>query len=143
MCNIPIYFCNIDIKQLQHNYETFETVDADACNMRFQHIISLVLGRIEARRRVEFTDIELVGGAEIRRSGGEGRDRSGGESRGGSPHCAGGARGMHGVSSAASYAWASSIPTVASYAQARSTPATTNWAGGARDVRVRASLELL
>ena len=65
MYNIPIYFCNIDTRQLQHNYETFETLDTDACNMRFQHKISLVLGRMEARRRVEFTGIELAGGAEI------------------------------------------------------------------------------
>jgi hypothetical protein len=25
MCNIPIYFCNIDIQRLQHISETFET----------------------------------------------------------------------------------------------------------------------
>jgi hypothetical protein len=26
MCNIPIYFCNIDIQHLQHNSETLETL---------------------------------------------------------------------------------------------------------------------
>jgi hypothetical protein len=25
ICNIPIYFCNIHIKHLQHNSKTFET----------------------------------------------------------------------------------------------------------------------
>ena len=32
ICNIPIYFCNIRIKHLQHTSETLET---DACNMHF------------------------------------------------------------------------------------------------------------
>ena len=33
MCNIPIYFCNIDIKHMQYISETLETY---VCNMRFQ-----------------------------------------------------------------------------------------------------------
>ena len=33
MCNIPIYFCNIRMKHLQHTSETFETLKIDACNM--------------------------------------------------------------------------------------------------------------
>ena len=33
ICNIPIYFCNIHMKHLQHTSETFETY---TCNMRFQ-----------------------------------------------------------------------------------------------------------
>ena len=48
MCNIPIYFCNIDIQHLQHISETLKTY---SYNMRFQHTIYLLLGRTEARRR--------------------------------------------------------------------------------------------
>jgi hypothetical protein len=33
MCNIPIYFCNIDIQHLQHTPETSEMY---YCNMHFQ-----------------------------------------------------------------------------------------------------------
>jgi hypothetical protein len=40
--NIPIYFCNIHIKHLQHTSETFETY---ACNMHFQQ--NLVDGQAE------------------------------------------------------------------------------------------------
>jgi hypothetical protein len=54
MCNIPIYFCNIDIKHLQHTSETFETLKIDACNMQFQRNISLLLGRMGPCRHVEF-----------------------------------------------------------------------------------------
>jgi hypothetical protein len=43
MCNIQIYFCNIDIKHFQHACETFEILETDACNMRFQRNISLLL----------------------------------------------------------------------------------------------------
>jgi hypothetical protein len=46
MCNIPIYFCNIDIKHLQHTFETLETY---ACNIRFQHNVTLLLERMEVR----------------------------------------------------------------------------------------------
>ena len=35
MCNIPIYFCNIDVKHLQHTLETSETLKTYVCNMRF------------------------------------------------------------------------------------------------------------
>ena len=35
MCNILIYFCNIDIQHLQHTSETFETLETYYCNMRF------------------------------------------------------------------------------------------------------------
>jgi len=51
MCNIPIYFYNIDIKYLQHTSETIET---SACNMQFQRNISLLLGRMDPCRHVEF-----------------------------------------------------------------------------------------
>ena len=39
ICNIPIYFCNTDIKHLQHTSETSETY---VCNMRFQRNIFLL-----------------------------------------------------------------------------------------------------
>jgi hypothetical protein len=37
ICNIPIYFCNIHMKHLQHTYETPETLETYACNTRLQH----------------------------------------------------------------------------------------------------------
>jgi hypothetical protein len=65
ICNIPIYFCNIYIKQLQHTSETLETLS----NIRLQHAvstnISLLLGRMKARRCVEFTDVNLACGVEL------------------------------------------------------------------------------
>jgi hypothetical protein len=44
MCNIPIYFRNIDIQHLQHTYKIYETLETYACNMRFQRSIYLLLG---------------------------------------------------------------------------------------------------
>ena len=46
MCNIPIYFCNIDVKHLQNTFETSETLETYA----FQRNITLLLGRMEAHR---------------------------------------------------------------------------------------------
>jgi hypothetical protein len=42
ICNIPIYFCNIHIKHLQHAYETPETLKTYSYNMRFsaQHLLA-------------------------------------------------------------------------------------------------------
>jgi hypothetical protein len=60
MGNIPIYFCNIHMKHLQHTFETSETLEIYACNMRFQRNNSLLLGRMKDHWRVEFTDVELV-----------------------------------------------------------------------------------
>jgi hypothetical protein len=65
MYNISIYFYNIDIKHLQYTYETFEMLETNACNKRFQRNMSLLLGRMEAHRCVNFTGVELAGGAEI------------------------------------------------------------------------------
>jgi hypothetical protein len=48
MCNIPIYFCNVDIQHLQHISKISETLKTYYCNMRFQHSICLLLGRMEA-----------------------------------------------------------------------------------------------
>jgi hypothetical protein len=52
MCNILIYFCNIDIKHLQRTYKILEI---DTCIMQFQRNISLLLGRMDSRWRVEFS----------------------------------------------------------------------------------------
>jgi hypothetical protein len=35
ICNIPIYFCNIDIQHLQYTSKTSETLQTYSCNMRF------------------------------------------------------------------------------------------------------------
>jgi hypothetical protein len=35
ICNIPIYFCNIDLKHLQHTAETCEILEMYASNMCF------------------------------------------------------------------------------------------------------------
>jgi hypothetical protein len=43
-----IYLCNIHIKQLQHAYETFETLEIYACSMRFHRNISLLRSRVAA-----------------------------------------------------------------------------------------------
>ena len=42
ICNIPIYFCNIHMKHLQHAYETPETLETYACKMHFstQHLLA-------------------------------------------------------------------------------------------------------
>jgi hypothetical protein len=53
MCNISIYFCNIDIKHLQHTSKTIEILEIYACNMQFQRNISLLLERMDPRRRVK------------------------------------------------------------------------------------------
>jgi hypothetical protein len=47
MCNIPIYFCNIKMKYLQHLDETLETC---VCNIDFQRSVILLLRRMEACR---------------------------------------------------------------------------------------------
>jgi hypothetical protein len=36
ICNILIYFCNMHMKYLQRTSEKSETLETDACNMRFQ-----------------------------------------------------------------------------------------------------------
>ena len=53
------------MKHLQHTYEILETLEIYICNIRFQRNISLLLGRMEAHRRVKFTDVELAGGADL------------------------------------------------------------------------------
>jgi hypothetical protein len=53
------------MKQLQHTFETSATLETYVWNMLFQRNISLLFGRMEDRRRVEFTGVELAGSAEI------------------------------------------------------------------------------
>ena len=48
MCNVPIYFCNIKMKHLQHLDKTSETLKTYACNMGFQRNVIVLLGRMEA-----------------------------------------------------------------------------------------------
>jgi hypothetical protein len=43
ICNIPIYFCNIHMKQLQYNSKTSETLEIYAWNMRIECNIYLLL----------------------------------------------------------------------------------------------------
>jgi hypothetical protein len=68
MCNILIYFCNIQMKHLQHTYETSETLEYICLQhtLSAQRNISFLLGRMEGRRHVEFTGgsspTALVGG---------------------------------------------------------------------------------
>jgi hypothetical protein len=104
------------MKQLKH----FKT---DACNIRFKRNISLLLWRMTCGR-VEFTGVEVAGGAEITTPV---------QKVVASPHCAGGARAVRGRVF---------VPVVASCARERSTLATTNWASRARDVCERAPLGL-
>ena len=59
VCNIPIYFCNIHTKPLQHTFKTTKTLETYACNMRFQHNVTLLL------RRMELIVVELDVGAEL------------------------------------------------------------------------------
>ena len=55
MCNIPIYFCNIDIKYLQHTSQSPETLETYVCNVLFRR--KHLLAATKARRRVEVTDV--------------------------------------------------------------------------------------
>jgi hypothetical protein len=45
ICSISIYFCNIDVKHLQHTSKTSETLETYSCNMRFQRNITWLLRR--------------------------------------------------------------------------------------------------
>jgi hypothetical protein len=44
ICNIPIYFCNIHMKHLQHTFEISETLQTYACNTRGHQRPSVHLG---------------------------------------------------------------------------------------------------
>ena len=66
MCNITIYFYNIHMEHLQHTSQISEIIETYSCNICFECNISLLLGRMEARRCVVFTGgsglAVLVGG---------------------------------------------------------------------------------
>jgi hypothetical protein len=70
-----IYFCKICIKHLQHTSETSETLETYTCIMCFQCNISLLLRRMEARRRAGGSDPATLvgGGGSTMRWGGNGR----------------------------------------------------------------------
>jgi hypothetical protein len=70
ICNIPTYFCNIYIKHLQHTFKTSETLKSYSYNMCFLCNISLLLGRMEAHRHLDFTEGSGIGGACRRQAGG-------------------------------------------------------------------------
>jgi hypothetical protein len=54
MCNVPIYFYNIDIKHLQYTSKIFETLEIDACNMQFQRKHLLAVWENGSSSAVEF-----------------------------------------------------------------------------------------
>ena len=70
-------FCNIHKKHLQYTFETYETLETYACNMRFQRNIFLVLGRLEARWCAEFTGRNGPAAVAPRRGGEEAAARLG------------------------------------------------------------------
>jgi hypothetical protein len=59
MCNIPIYFCDIQIKHMQHLDETAETLETYSYNMRFQRNVTLLF------ERTRLVVVELNTGAEV------------------------------------------------------------------------------
>jgi hypothetical protein len=63
MCNIPIYFCNIQMKHMQHLDETSKTLETYVCNMRFQRNVTLVVGRMKKLVVVELVGTKVRGGA--------------------------------------------------------------------------------
>jgi hypothetical protein len=52
-------------KHMQHASETSKPLETYACNMWFQRNISILFGRMDARRRVQFTGVQLASSAEI------------------------------------------------------------------------------
>jgi hypothetical protein len=62
ICNIPIYFCNIHMKHLQHNSKTSKTLE----NIRLQHVLSANPGRRVGRWGTVRRDPALGRGGERR-----------------------------------------------------------------------------
>ena len=52
ICNVPIYFCNIHMKHLQHTSATSITLETDASNMRFQAQHLLAAYEMEAHQHI-------------------------------------------------------------------------------------------
>jgi hypothetical protein len=63
-CNISIYFYEHRYKTLQHIFKTSETLETYVATCAF-NVISPCCLRMEARRRVVFTIVELTGGVEL------------------------------------------------------------------------------
>jgi hypothetical protein len=59
ICNIPIYFCNIDIQHLQRISETSETLEIYSCNIRFQRSIFLLLDELTLVDAELYARVEL------------------------------------------------------------------------------------
>ena len=51
ICTIPVYFCNIHAKHLQHTSKTSETIETYACNIRLQHALSRNISMMLAAQR--------------------------------------------------------------------------------------------
>jgi hypothetical protein len=65
ICNIPIYFCNIHMKRLQHTSKTSKTLETNTCNIRFQAQHLLVLGRNRGSSTRSSTPLRSSVGREI------------------------------------------------------------------------------
>jgi hypothetical protein len=128
------------MKSLQYTSEIYETLKIYVCNMRFQRSISLLLGRMEVRRRVKFTAVEIADGSDFVALVEEATQVP--VEKAATIFCVGGARAMRGVRSAASCAWVSSIAAVVTCAWVSFVPATASWAGETRDVCNQAPPEL-
>jgi hypothetical protein len=92
------------MKHLQHTSKISKTLETYACNT------SLLLERMEARRRMEFTDVELAGNVEIATPLEKATTGLVEKVTAGLHIVQGGARAVRGVSSVANCASASSIP---------------------------------
>jgi hypothetical protein len=49
ICNTQIYFCNIHMKHLQRTFETSETLETEACNVRFSPFFRMMQRRAGER----------------------------------------------------------------------------------------------
>jgi hypothetical protein len=123
MCNIMIYFCNINMKQLQHTSETSEAIETYSRNLRFQHNISLLLDRMEARRCVVFTGGSGLAALCRRHDGGSGCTLQKGASAARAP---GRPRPRDLERAVARYAWQGRRPTTATQRWPRAVPGKAN-----------------
>ena len=88
MCNIPIYFCNIDIKHLEHTSETLETYAFSAMSPCCSNKRRLVVMELDA-------SVVIDDGAEVRRGQLVGRWRAATVGGASSGRTAGGVRRSH------------------------------------------------
>ena len=54
ICNIPIYFCNIQMKHLQHTSETYERIETYVCNIGRGRGLSISVVMVRAGERSLF-----------------------------------------------------------------------------------------